>query len=325
MTTNENTNPSSNITGLSALTGLQSLFDSFENAGPLVGSAAAMDTSAIAAAMDTSACLGVTGIPGIANTIGGVESSTTVANAAVTTMDTPSIFKSVSSLGDSALTASTVLAAMDTPAFDDAINDLGSVTVSINAATDLEQSIGTFGNSSALVGAATMPAFMNARDSFESLTLPLSSELTSDVGGISSLLLADMAAEIEELTNQTEFAPFFPNDLVSELALSATESISEYPDLSGELPSQEEYTGSPVDRDFEWSLAQCIYHSLRLYLEQLEVPIDDIRPIDLCLISYAVVLHLHPSVSISVENSSISVFNALLAARVFQVYENRWK
>lgn len=321
MTINENTNPGSNITGLSALTGLQSLFDSFENAGPLVGSAAAMDTSAIAAAMDTSARLGATDFPAIANAMRGVESSPSVATAAVAAMDTPSILKSVSSLNNSGLKASTALAAMDTPAFDDAVSDLGSITASINAAADLEQSIGTFGGSSALVGAATRPAFLNTLNSFESLTLPLSRESPSAIGDITSPFLVDMTVEMEELANQTEFAPFFVNDWISELALSATESLSEYPDLAGELPSQEEYTGSPVDRDFEWSLAEYTYHSFRLYLEQLEIPIKDIRPIDLYLISYVVVLHLHPSVSIV--DSSRSIFDALLATRVLQIYENR--
>lgn len=323
MTINENTNPGSNITGLSALTGLQSLFDSFENAGPLVGSAAAMDTSAIAAAMDTSARLGATDFPAIANAMRGVESSPSVATAAVAAMDTPSILKSVSSLNNSGLKASTALAAMDTPAFDDAVSDLGSITASINAAADLEQSIGTFGGSSALVGAATMPAFVNALNSFDSLTLPLSRRLTSDVGRVPSLFLADIAAGMEELANQTEFAPFFVDDWVSELALSATESLSEYHDLSGELPSQEEYTGSPVDRDFEWSLAEYTYHSFRLYLEHLEVPIDDNRTIDLCIISYALALHLHPSVSISIQDVSIITLQLLLSARFSNLYENR--
>lgn len=303
MTINENTNSGSNSTGLSALTGLQSLFDSFENAGPLVGSAAATDTSAIAAAMDTSARLGATDFPAIANAMRGVESSPSVATAAVAAMDTPSILKSISSLNDSGLKASTALAAMDTPAFDDAVSDLGSITASINATADLEQSIGTFGGSSALVGAATMPAFVNALDSFESLTLPLSRRLTSDVGRVPSLFLADIATGMEELANQTEFAPFFVDDWISELALSATESISEYPDLSGELPSQEEYTESPVDRDFEWLLVKYTYHSLRLCLEQLEVTIDKERAKHLLLISYPmVVLYLTTPISFDMQN-----------------------
>lgn len=305
MTTNENTNSSSNVTALNALAGLPSLVDSFENAGSLVGSAAAMDTSAIATAMGTSACISATDFPGI-NALRGVESSTSVANVAVATMGTPSILKSVSSLNDSALTANTALAAMDTPAFHDAVRDIGSV-MALNAAADLEQSIGTFGNSSALMGAATMPAFVNALDSFESLTLPFSRALTSNVGGVSSLLLADMAAEMEELTNQTEFAPFFADDWFSELALSATESISEHQDLSGELPSQGKSAESPVDRDFEWLLVKYTYHSLRLCLERLEVTIDNERAKQLLFISYSMVaLYLTTSISFDMQNFSLT-------------------